>query len=257
MESAVRAAAELVEASQPLLCHAALPACATTIYEGAQGILLDEWRGFHPHTTWSTITLESALSLIEESEVEKLCVLGVTRAYPPRHGVGPFPTSLPDLDAALTDPGNPTTPWQGTLRRGWLDLVLLRYAVEVSGASLHGLVIDHLDELIRIPPNICMAYRRPSGERIERLPVAFGPSLLFQSSLTELLNEAEPICELMSESALPNFLAEHIADIAVTAIGPTWLNRTIHALRFDRITTDGITHLAANLNIANAKDNGP
>ncbi|MES2006767.1 MAG: adenylosuccinate synthetase, partial [Patescibacteria group bacterium] len=26
------------------------------VFEGAQGVLLDEWYGFHPHTTWSTTT---------------------------------------------------------------------------------------------------------------------------------------------------------------------------------------------------------
>ncbi|MPN58441.1 hypothetical protein SDC9_206146 [bioreactor metagenome] len=28
----------------------------TVIFEGSQGVLLDEGHGFHPHTTWSTIT---------------------------------------------------------------------------------------------------------------------------------------------------------------------------------------------------------
>ena len=28
----------------------------TVIFEGSQGVLLDEWFGFHPYTTWSTIT---------------------------------------------------------------------------------------------------------------------------------------------------------------------------------------------------------
>ena len=31
-----------------------MPGCV--LFEGAQGILLDEWRGFHPHTTWSSTT---------------------------------------------------------------------------------------------------------------------------------------------------------------------------------------------------------
>ena len=29
------------------------------VFEGAQGVLLDEWHGFHPHTTWSTTTFEN------------------------------------------------------------------------------------------------------------------------------------------------------------------------------------------------------
>ena len=37
------------------------------VFEGAQGVLLDEWRGFHPYTTWSTTTFENAETLLRES----------------------------------------------------------------------------------------------------------------------------------------------------------------------------------------------
>jgi len=30
------------------------------VFEGAQGVLLDEWHGFHPYTTWSTTTFANA-----------------------------------------------------------------------------------------------------------------------------------------------------------------------------------------------------
>jgi adenylosuccinate synthase len=42
---------ELAESIQTQLTE---PGCV--LFEGAQGVLLDEWRGFHPHTTWSTIS---------------------------------------------------------------------------------------------------------------------------------------------------------------------------------------------------------
>ena len=37
------------------------------VFEGAQGVLLDEWRGFHPYTTWSTTTFANAETLLAEA----------------------------------------------------------------------------------------------------------------------------------------------------------------------------------------------
>ena len=108
--------------------QANLPEYSTAIFEGAQGVLLDEWRGFHPYTTWSTVTLQHALDMVAESRADEVCMLGLTRAYTTRHGAGPLPTWTNDLDRRLRDQGNPTNAWQGTIRNGWLDLVLLRYA---------------------------------------------------------------------------------------------------------------------------------
>ena len=39
------------------------------VFEGAQGVLLDEWRGFHPYTTWSTTTFDNAAELIGDDPV--------------------------------------------------------------------------------------------------------------------------------------------------------------------------------------------
>ena len=49
------------------------------VWEGSQGVLLDEWWGFHPHTTWSTCTPENALHRIGSAESQ---VLGVLRTAP-------------------------------------------------------------------------------------------------------------------------------------------------------------------------------
>jgi len=37
------------------------------VFEGAQGVLLDEWHGFHPYTTWSTTTFANAETLLAEA----------------------------------------------------------------------------------------------------------------------------------------------------------------------------------------------
>ena len=232
MEPAGQIVGELRQMAEPLTIQATLPACTTAIFEGAQGVLLDEWRGFHPHTTWSTVTLHHALAIVEESEAEEICTLGVTRAYMTRHGAGPLPTWSGELDAKLSDPGNPTNSWQGTIRRGWLDMLLLRYAAEAAGGPLDGLVIDCLDHLADVSPQICMSYRCSPDAKIEQLPVSPVPWLAAQERLTALLERAEPICRHFSPAALCDTLACTVAPIAITGDGPTWQDRTLRELRF-------------------------
>ena len=42
-------------------------------------MLLDEYRGFHPYTTWSTVTTHHAWELVHAVGVDAVAVLGVTR----------------------------------------------------------------------------------------------------------------------------------------------------------------------------------
>jgi adenylosuccinate synthase len=115
------------------------------IFEGAQGVLLDENFGFHPNTTWSTTTPQNALTLLEEAGFTgEVTRYGILRTYATRHGAGPFPTSDSDLQRQLAEPDNPTNDWQGEFRVGHLDLNLLRYALKV--APVDALLISGLDQ---------------------------------------------------------------------------------------------------------------
>lgn len=106
----------------------------TIVFEGAQGILLDENCGFHPHTTWSTATSENAHRLLSVAGYDgERRTIGVTRCYLTRHGDGPLPTWDPVLSELLTDPVNMADPWQGDFRVGNLDLGLLNYAIDADG----------------------------------------------------------------------------------------------------------------------------
>jgi adenylosuccinate synthase len=232
MEPARRIANELSEMGEPLTLQEAMPAYTTAIFEGAQGVLLDEWRGFHPHTTWSTVTLHHALAMIEESQADELCTLGAIRAYMTRHGAGPLPTWAPELDAKLLDPGNPTNAWQGTIRRGWPDLVLLRYAVETAGGLLDGLVVNCLDGLTDIAAKVCVGYRRASHAVIDKLPASTVPCLSAQDGLTAMLEDITPVYEAISTEALRDMLARDVAPAVVTGTGPTWQDRALSDLQF-------------------------
>lgn len=116
------------------------------VWEGSQGVLLDEWKGFHPYTTWSTTTSQNALQLLSEAGVprEDVEVVGVTRTYHTRHGAGPFPTEDPWLLTEFPEAHNATGVFQGAWRVGAWDLSLLYYAVEADG-EIDSLAVTHVD----------------------------------------------------------------------------------------------------------------
>lgn len=130
------------------------------LFEGAQGVLLDENYGFAPYTTWSTTTFANAETILREHDYSSdMIKLGVVRSYATRHGPGPFPTEDAALTSALPDQYNTWNDWQRTFRVGYFDLVATRYALDVVG-HLDYLALTHLDRLSTIPaPQICTAYR--------------------------------------------------------------------------------------------------
>jgi adenylosuccinate synthase len=207
-----------------LVVSAAVPDYETAIFEGAQGVLLDEYRGFHPHTTWSTVTTHHAWELVERLGAEAVAVLGVTRVYLTRHGAGPLPTFSAELTARLQDPGNPRNPWQGSLRCGWLDLPLLRHAAAVTG-PLDGLVVNHLDQVADTGWQVAESYRGVT------LSAAEVPDLAWQTNLTQVLRGAEPSLSPAGPDAILQRLGE-IAPVVLTGFGPTHEQRTFGALAF-------------------------
>ena len=173
------------------------------VFEGAQGALLDEWEGFHPHTTWSTCGTRGASELLDRLGHDgPRQRLGVLRTYSTRHGQGPLPTETGAL-AHIPEAENGDVGWQGRFRRGWLDLTLLRYALRIS--PVDGLALTHLD---RVEPNfqLATALRAPGpvdpalavtdptdGTRILSLhPAEELEDLAHQEALTELLGTVEP-----------------------------------------------------------------
>ena len=208
-----------------------IPEFQTAIFEGAQGVLLDEYRGFHPHTTWNTVTPHHAWELIQQMEVDAVAVLGITRAYSTRHGDGPLPTFCPDLTARLQDAGNPWNRWQGSLRCGWLDLPLLRYAAAVAG-PLDGIVVNHLDQIRETECLMCDAYRNAA------LSPAAAPHLAWQSRLTEALLLAQPVLSPATPESIVRSVSE-IAPVVLTSAGPTHEERRLLDLPFGRRRVPG------------------
>jgi adenylosuccinate synthase len=148
--------------------------------EGAQGTLLDLDHGTYPFVTSSTPTSAGALIGLGLGLGYEERVIGVTKAFQTRVGSGPFPTEL-DGDLAQRLRGTGEQPWDefgtttGRPRRvGWLDLVLLRYAIRINGVTELALTkLDILSGFKKIL--ICTGYRDKNQE-LKNLP--YGPSNL-------------------------------------------------------------------------------
>lgn len=185
------------------------------VFEGAQGILLDEWHGFHPYTTWSTTTFANAETLLAEAG-ESAIRLGVIRCYTTRHGPGPFVTEDPTLE--LPEPHNRHGLWQGRFRTGHLDAVALRYAAAVSG-GVDALALTHLDTAARHPLRLCRSYRI-DGQRLDRIAPSPQRDLRWQEQLTKLLLRARPDYEDPGGD-WPSTISELLsAPIVVASYGP-------------------------------------
>ena len=199
------------------------------VFEGAQGVLLDEWRGFHPHTTWSTTTPANAQALLAEAGLPRGYVLGLTRAYTTRHGAGPLPTEDPAL-LAVDEPFNGSGIYQGGWRAGHLDLVALRYAVEAIG-GVDGLAVSHLD-VVDDPGTPAVravgAYETPRG-LIDRLPVGAFGDLAHQQELTDLMHRASGTGRELRDSRDAVVTLERAlgAPAQVLAFGPARADRKV------------------------------
>lgn len=112
------------------------------VFEGAQGVLLDELHGFAPYNSWTDTTFHNAWELLDDMPIVPVHSIGVLRSYSTRHGVGPFVSDYPELN--FPELHNGTHPWQGKFRIGHFDAVASRYALRCVG-GVDELWITHLD----------------------------------------------------------------------------------------------------------------
>jgi adenylosuccinate synthase len=94
------------------------------IFEGSQGLCLDEEHPFFPHVSRSRTGLANVSSICHRAGIKDVEVVYVMRAYMTRHGAGPFPTEVEGL--SYPDATNVKNEFQGPLRFGHLDVDLIR-----------------------------------------------------------------------------------------------------------------------------------
>lgn len=154
------------------------------LFEGAQGTLLDIDYGTYPYVT-SSHPISGGVCVgagVGPKYIDR--VFGVCKAYTTRVGKGPFPTELLD-DAGnfIREKGREYGTTTGRPRRcGWLDLVIVKFAVRLS--SITDIAITKLDTLAGIEKlKVCTGYKL-DGQLIDYFP----------ASLTELA-KCEPVFE--------------------------------------------------------------
>ncbi len=142
------------------------------LLEGAQGAMLDVDFGTYPYTT-SSHTIgggASAGSGIPPNAIDE--IIGVVKAYTTRVGMGPFPTEQDNkIGEHLGRKGHEFGTTTGRSRRcGWLDLVVVKHALRISGAN--GIVITKIDVLEGLEKvKVARAYEI-DGKRVDRFPAS-------------------------------------------------------------------------------------
>ncbi len=158
-------------ADTSLLLHDALAEGKRVLFEAAQGTHLDIDHGIYPYGTSSNCVTGSASvgSGVGIRHIEE--VVGVVKAFTSRVGTGPFPSELPEEEAAyLRDRsmGEYGTTTGRPRRVGWLDAVMVRYSARVNSPDY--LAVTKLDVLAGLDGvKVCVAYEH-DGEELRHFP---------------------------------------------------------------------------------------
>ncbi len=180
--------------------------------EGAQGSMLDIDFGTYPFVTSSnTMTAGVCTGLgIAPSRVGK--VMGIFKAYCTRVGSGPFPTELFDeTGEELRRIGHEFGATTGRPRRcGWLDMVALKYAVMMNGATeLIMMKADVLNTFETI--KVATAYK--AGDKIlDYFPYEYAEEEIVPV-YTEFKGWNCDICKVRKYEDFPQELKDYVAFI--------------------------------------------
>lgn len=205
----------------------AIKAGKSILCEGAQGSLLDIDFGTYPFVTSSNTTAAGACTGLGIAPNKVKEVFGIFKAYTTRVGSGPFPTELFDEDGqTMARVGNEFGSVTGRARRcGWLDLVALKYAVQVNGVTalymMKGDVLSGFKTL-----KICTAYRY-KGEKISHFPYNIEPENV-EPIYQEMKGWQADLTGMTSYNELPQELKTYIefiekeleVPIKVVSVGP-------------------------------------
>lgn len=120
--------------------------CADPVFEGAQGLLLDQDnKEFYPHLTRSNTGMKNVRILCDQANIKNVDIYYVSRTYMTRHGAGP----MPNEDASMKYEDNTNLPhqFQGNLRFAPLVAGELRKRCEAdAGTPKYNLVLTHCDQ---------------------------------------------------------------------------------------------------------------
>jgi len=195
--------------------------------EGAQGTLLDIDFGTYPYVTSSTTTAAGACTGLGIAPKDINEVYGIFKAYTTRVGSGPFPTEINGEDGELmAKAGNEFGSTTGRARRcGWLDLVALKYAIQINGVTqlimMKGDVLSGFKKI-----KICTSYDSEK-KSADEFPFNLSKNEI-KLKYIEFPGWEKDISDINSENELPkefisymNFIEEELeTPIKIISVGP-------------------------------------
>lgn len=127
------------------------------IFEGAQGLMLDEDFGYFPNVTRSRTGTKNILTLSKELGVKIDDIYRITRSYLTRHGSGhlPFECQKEEVSEKINETTNTFNEYQEHLRFSPFNFQLLEYVLKQDDAKgINSNIIltcmDQMNELIPI-----------------------------------------------------------------------------------------------------------
>ncbi|MDB2366258.1 adenylosuccinate synthase [Flavobacteriaceae bacterium] len=177
--------------------------------EGAQGSLLDIDFGTYPYVTSSNTTSAGACSGLGVPPNKIKNIRGIFKAYTTRVGSGPFPTELFDsVGEKIRDVGHEYGATTGRDRRcGWLDLVALKYSIQINGVTelniMKSDVLSSIEKLL-----VCTSYTI-DGKEINFFPYDIDSKDVIPNYI-EFKGWDKDITNIKNENDLPLELIEYI-----------------------------------------------
>ncbi|NLO97111.1 MAG: adenylosuccinate synthase [Peptococcaceae bacterium] len=198
------------------------------LFEGAQGTLLDLDHGTYPYVTSSNPIAGGACvgSGVGPTKINK--ILGVVKSYTTRVGEGPFPTELTEsMGELIRNRGGEFGTTTGRPRRcGWLDTVILKYAVRINGIS--DIAFTKLDVLTGISPlKICTGYSY-RGKMLTEFPMSLSVLAECEAVYEEMPGWQEDLTGITKFEELPTAARNYISrveellkvPVSILGVGP-------------------------------------
>lgn len=185
------------------LLHRRRRAGKRILFEGAQGALLDIDHGTYPFVTSSNTVAAQAATGSGLGPGAVGYVLGITKAYTTRVGMGPFPTEQEnEVGKRLGERGREFGTVTGRQRRcGWFDACLVRQTIKVAG--IDGIALTKLDVLDGFEElKLCVGYRL-DGQMLDHLPAGQGAQQRVQPIYEPLEGWSESTAGARSWADLP------------------------------------------------------
>ncbi len=125
------------------------------IFEGAQGLLLDQGCKYFPHVTRSKTGLPYVVEILNDVGIKEIDAVYVSRCYATKHGAGYFEYETKESPYKnVLETTNKPNEYQGEFRYGILDIIELSGAIDQDFSSANGIEVnkslaitclDHLD----------------------------------------------------------------------------------------------------------------